>query len=220
MKCLKCKKEISKNQISKYGLHAECFSDWFNVAYETDFNSIVTRNFIDKKKRMVLHHIYHYLKRGDKFDVKTLIKIIEKHTGRLSQIERFVQLCLFDALIGNHDRHGRNLALLEEKGRLSLSPFYNNPSYIGVEEEILLGAQLSPRGKIATSHTQEPSMQDYVKQFIDLGYHEICRNFYNSIDMVKISILIKESPVSDQRKKALMRLINERYKELENEIKI
>jgi serine/threonine protein kinase HipA of HipAB toxin-antitoxin module len=53
-------------------------------------------------------------------------------------------MCLFDALVGNHDRHGRNIALIETRKGHILSPFYDNPSYIGIEDHNLLLAEHNP----------------------------------------------------------------------------
>jgi len=186
--------------------------------YLIDFhgrNAFVSKNFINKNKIMALHHIYHYFQKDELFDVETLIKIIEKQTGQVSEVERFVKLCLFDALIGNHDRHGRNLAFIEEaKGHTVLSPFYDNPTYIGVEEEMLLGAQHDPKGKIATRLTNEPTMKDYATEFIETGHRIPVEEFMNGIDLDKLGIIVSESFISPKRKTALMKIIYERTMEL------
>ena len=183
-----------------------------------DLITFVTKNFISRNKRMTLHHIYHYFKENDSFDAQTLIKIIEDQTGRISEVERFVELCLFDALIGNHDRHGRNLAFIEEKGTLFLSPFYDNPTYIGIEDTCLLNAQHNPKGKIATSQTPEPSIKDYVIEFKLLGFEDLCLDFYKRICLSDIFNFIKRSFISEKRQNAFTCIIDNRYWELKNEI--
>ena len=180
--------------------------------------TFVTKNFIAQTRKVNLHHIYHYLNKKDKYDVQTLLDIIEKQTGKLSEMEKFVKICLFDALIGNHDRHGRNLAFIEKKGQLLLSPFYDNPSYIGIEENALLGAQLSPRGKIATSKTNEPVMKDYIKEFIEIGYEETVKCFTKNVKINNVLKFIDESYISKKRKAAFTKLVLARYEELKHEI--
>lgn len=191
--------------------------------YLIDFHgkrTFVSKNFINKNKMMALHHIYHYFEKGELFDVNTLVKIIEKQTGQISEVERFIRLCLFDALIGNHDRHGRNLAFLEEaNGQTVLSPFYDNPTYIGVEDEMLLGAQHNPKGKIATTKTNEPTMKDYVAEFIENGHKTLVQEFMDGIDLEKLRQIVSESFISQKRKAALMKIIYERTMELKNALK-
>lgn len=191
--------------------------------YLIDFHgkrTFVSKNFINKNKMMALHHIYHYFEKGELFDVNTLVKIIEKQTGQISEVERFIRLCLFDALIGNHDRHGRNLAFLEEaNGQTVLSPFYDNPTYIGVEDEMLLGAQHNPKGKIATTKTNEPTMKNYVAEFIETGHKTLVEEFMEDIYLEKLGQIVSESFISEKRKAALMKIIYERTMELKNALK-
>jgi soluble cytochrome b562 len=179
-----------------------------------DQKTFASRVFINKHKKMILHHIYHYLREEDDFSVQSLIRIIEEHTGRLSEVEKFIDITLFDALIGNHDRHGRNLAFLEEKGKLILSPCYDNPSYIGIESDFLLGAHHSPRGKIATTTTDEPTMKDYAQEFLDMGFEEAVHDFFKRVNIDNIKQLVAKGLVSEARKAALMRIILARLEEL------
>ena len=145
------------NQIAQcLGLNIPNF---YFMKFEDHHETFVTRNFMQDHSQSNLVHIYHYLQKDEEFNFENLLRIIEKTTGRLADIERFLELCLFDSLTGNNDRHGRNLAFIQTKKGLQLSPFYDNPSYLGTEEEGLLGAQIEPAGAIATSETREPKME-------------------------------------------------------------
>ncbi len=128
-------------------------------------------------------------------------------------------MCLFDALIGNHDRHGRNIALIETKKGFILAPFYDNPSYIGVEHHSLLLAQHNPRGKIATSLTIEPTLRDYVQDFNDLGYGSIVLSFLSKIQKTDFRTLIQKSFLSERRRIAFLTLIKSRQEEFEDAIR-
>src|SRR6185437_10532152 len=89
--------------------------------------TFVSRNFVSKKRAENLVHIYRYLpKEEDSYNCEKIIDIIEKETKRPSDVRRFIEVCLFDALIGNHDRHGRNLGILETSAEKRLAPFYDN----------------------------------------------------------------------------------------------
>ena len=154
------------------------------------------------------------------WNCKTLIKVIGKTTGQITEMESFIKICLFDALIGNSDRHGRNLGVINQKKKYALAPLYDNSSNIGIETKALLGAKLEPKGFIATSTTEEPSMSDYVIEFKKLEYEDVCEQFLQLIDKNKLEIksLIENSFLSPNRKQALRNLMNRRYKELRDNV--
>ena len=121
-------------------------------------------------------------------------------------------------MIGNHDRHGRNLGLIREANGTSLAPFYDNPCYLAMEIPELLGAYHEPRGAIATIETKEPIMKDYVKEWFRLGYKEEVINFAKRINLQTIESLVASSFLSKERKEAILRLIQRRYMEIINAI--
>ncbi len=178
----------------------------------------VTKNFIRPNTPTDLQHIYHFRSNTD-HSCEGLIRTITEKTKRPYDIEIFIKTILFDALIGNHDRHGRNLALVTTSGDTSLSPIYDNVSYLSLEKGNMLKADFNPAGKISTQTTYEPSMCDYVKELKRLGYKENIEQFYSKAGFSKIAKLIQESFCSELMKEALKRLINKRYMELENELR-
>ncbi|MBY0272333.1 MAG: HipA domain-containing protein [Alphaproteobacteria bacterium] len=177
-------------------------------------DSFISYNFMQNYKDSNLEHIWHFLTKNDQFTLETLLKIIEKQTGRLSEIRKFIKICLFDALIGNHDRHGRNLGLISTVNGYVLAPSYDNPSYFAMAE--FLAASHSPKCAIATSFTQEPMMEDYVKEFIRLGYGEEIQKFKASVDYETLNALIKSSFISEDRKNAFLNFIKRQYQEMDN----
>jgi len=204
------------NQIADtLGIHIPSF---YFVLLEEKIPTFVCENFMSNQKQHNLVHLYHYLEKTDHFDCETLIRVIEEKTAKIENIDRFVELCLYDALIGNHDRHGRNLAFIQTPRGITLSPFYDNPSYLGVEEEYLLNAQHEPRGRIATLDTNNPKMEDYVKEFVRMGFTAHIKKFFSSIKIHTINELVEKSFLSEKRKDAILRLINSRYEALKREI--
>lgn len=203
------------NQIAKY-LKIEVPPFYF-ILFEETVETFVSRNFMQDYLGNLIH-IYTFLEKDEDFNCETLIKIISEKTGRLIEIERFVELCLFDALIGNHDRHGRNLALVQTKRGLALSPIYDNPCYLGVEIDSLLGAHHEPAGMIGTSITNEPTMKDYAQEFIRLGHKDVVIKFRNKVEQDAISKLIAGAFISEKRKTAIQTLIKRRFEELNNVI--
>jgi hypothetical protein len=189
---------------------------FYFIKFENSLESFVSENFMDPFSPADLTHIYHFLKEGEEFSFEAILNILKNHTGRFEDIERFVELCLFDALIGNHDRHGRNLAIVRKAKGCFLSPFYDNPAYLGMEGEELLSAIHEPKGKIAVKNNHEPSIGDYYKEAERLGHLEIARAFIKKIDLRKIQMIVDNAFILPKRKKAIFSLIERRFAEVKN----
>ncbi len=179
--------------------------------------AFVSKNFMHARKtHSTLIHIYRYLKEGaENYNVETLANTIYRETNSSKDITNFFKVLLFDALIGNHDRHGSNLAVVETaKGRF-LAPIYDNPSCLGLESGSMLKAHFSPKGKIWTKNSKEPAMIEYLDEIKRLGAIETAKRFYKTLPIDRIEQTINEAVcLSEPMKKALLTLINERYLEL------
>jgi 6-pyruvoyl-tetrahydropterin synthase len=174
--------------------------------------TFVVDNFMEKHTPGNLIHIYHFI--GEQpFAIHTILNIIKEKVGRLEAMKQFAFLCLFDALIGNHDRHGRNMGLIETKKGFELAPFYDNTSYLGIEDQSLLLAHHNPRGKISASDNAEPTMQHYVIAFCQMGFKNWVDEFLRKIDQINILELVRTSFLSEKRKKGFSNLIERRLQE-------
>jgi hypothetical protein len=192
--------------------------DHYLILFQNKMNCFVTKNFMEHRVGSDLVHIYRYLECPGDYDCEHLLDIIEKEIGRYEAVVSFIEICLFDALVGNNDRHGQNLALIRNASATSLAPFYDNPCYLALEIPGLLGAYHEPRGAIATSETKDPVMKDYVKEWFRLGFKEEVVNFAKRIDINRIKNLIDSSFICNKRKDAIFRLIQRRYEEICNAI--
>ncbi|MGD0664712.1 MAG: HipA domain-containing protein [Rhabdochlamydiaceae bacterium] len=189
--------------------------DFFLIRFQGTIETFVCENFMQNHTSSNLIHIYHFLEPSpDNFNCEVLLSTIANKTQRIEEIERFIELTLFDALIGNHDRHGRNLALIESTNGFQLSPFYDNPSYLGIETELLLSAHHEPRGQIYTAQSKEPKIRDYVKEWERLGQIATVNKFRERIDINSLMKIIDASYISFNRKLSIKRLIERRYLEL------
>ena len=187
---------------------------YYLVRYPEDQFCFVTKNFMSQLPNSSLVHIYHYLQNRTEHNCEKLVSIIGEKTGRRTEQERFVYLTLADSLIGNHDRHGRNLGFIQSPRGLHLAPFYDNPSFVGLDNHLMLGADLQPRGSIFTKETDEPKMKDYVLEWNRLGYGNVVENFRKAFSLEKLTHIVQASFLSEKRQKALLRLISKRSEEL------
>ncbi len=189
--------------------------------YLIDFNgriTFVTRNFMQDYSG-TLNHIYRYIQPGDShYNCEVIANMIIEKTGRLADVVKFVETCLFDALIGNNDRHGRNIGIIETSSTKKVAPMYDNPSCIGTEEEFFLKSDINPSGCIWTKDSKHPKAIDYITEFCRLGYESIVHQFSKRIitKSSKIIDLTKNATLSPLRKKALIALIQKRVQEFEN----
>lgn len=189
---------------------------WFGLIDFYTERTFVTRNFVSEEKDAAnLVHIYHYLKER-RYDCENLLDIIATETNRFRDQEIFIYMCLFDSLIGNHDRHGRNLGFLYTSRGANLAPIYDNPSMLGTETGSILKAFFEPRGRIYTNATEEPLMADYVIEFVRLGQRPSVERFSKKIKIKSLDKIIQQSTCTILMKEALIEIINRRYQELKH----
>ncbi len=314
MKCFKCRKPIKKE--SFYGLHANCFKDWFNLPSLLEFSNLdlkksdiypandsriletkdsfyhgeyrkysaklnsdryilkvqeqkypdlpvieyvcnriasilklnipkhylirytveeennlkknpnqglvtfVTRDFTQDYIG-TLDHIYKFLPKGSKYhNCEDIIKVIYEQTKKITDVENFVEVCLFDAFIGNGDRHGRNLGIITTSKDKKFAPMYDNPSLFGTIDDEMLSAHFSPSGAVWTSVSKEPKLLDYIKEFKKLKFEKICMKFTKKV-IKQFPLIIEEigtSEISERRKKAFIVFLKERLTDFKKSI--
>ena len=172
--------------------------------------TFVTRNFTQDYKGGTLHHIYKFLPKGKQhYNCKNIIHVLFQET-KPADVARFIEIVLFDSLIGNNDRHGRNLGIIESAKRKRLAPMYDNPSYFGTEINALIDFDFNISGCIRTSLSKEPKLLDYIQEFQSLGFEKICFKFLNKIlkQSQKIIESVESSEISNRRKKAFIKFLN------------
>ena len=188
-------------------------ADHFYINFHSEL-VFVTKVFIKKGGATANLDPIHKYRADDKHDCETLAKTIEETTKRPYDVEVFYNSILFDALVGNNDRHGGNLAFIVTPSKTVLSPIYDNVSYLGLCSGGILNADIHPTGRIATLETKEPSMNDYVKELKRLGQSDLVHAFVNKLKIQKIEELIENSYCTALMKAAMKRLILKRNKEL------
>ena len=172
-----------------------------------DRKVFVTKNFMQNQKG-TLNHIYKYLPEGkSNYTCKNIIDVLLEQTNNLKSSETFVDLCLFDSFIGNNDRHGRNLGIIDFGKGKKLAPLYDNPSYLGIAKEDLLKYSFNISGCIRTSLTEKPKVKDYMQEFNELGFNKVCLKFVDKIinQMRVFEKNINASEISEKRKQAFIR---------------
>jgi hypothetical protein len=180
--------------------------------------TFVTRNFMQDYIGTLIH-IYSYLPKGDdNYNCEELIKAILAQTARLNEVSKFIGICLFDTLIGNNDRHGRNLGIIDTGTTKKLSPMYDNPSFIGIQDDFLLESDTNPSGCIWTKSSRYPKPKEYIDEFQRLGYESIVEEFRYKIIAKSTDIisLVEKIDLGQKRKNSFLKLIKKRIKDFED----
>ena len=189
-----------------------------NKKSTTGSMTFVVRNFMQDYKGGTLHHIYKFLPKGAKnYNCKNIIDVLFQNT-KPADVVRFIEITLFDSLIGNHDRHGSNLGIIESARQKRLAPLYDNPSYFGIEGDDMIGADLNPHGSIWTSLSKEPKLLDYMKEFQSLKFEKICLKFFKKVtrQFSKIIERVESSEISEKRKRAFAKFLYKQLKTIES----
>lgn len=176
--------------------------------------TFVSRNFMQDYKGGTLHHIYKFLPKGEKsYNCKNIIHVLFQETTP-ADVAKFIEIALFDSLIGNHDRHGRNLGIIENSWHKKLAPLYDNPSYFGIEIDALIDFDFNISGCIQTSSSKEPKLLDYIQEFQSFGFEKICLKFLQKILKQSQQIIeaVESSEISSRRKKAFIKFLNKQLK--------
>lgn len=189
------------------------------IEFEKGELAFVSKNFMDQQTAHAnLNAIYHYVDAGPKnYTVENISQAIFREARSAPDVFMFFRILLFDALIGNHDRHGRNLSLIETAQQKRLSPIYDNPSYLGLESGALLKANFTVHGKIGTKKSDEPQILDYAVEIERLGAGSVVEDFVSTtkIDKIKETIL-KTTSLSENMRQALYKMVVEQYKKLKD----
>ena len=180
--------------------------------------TFVTYNFMQNYPKSTLNHIYKFLPNGaENHNCFRLIEVIKDQTSQLADVIKFIKICLFDALIGNNDRHGRNLGIIETKNGKRLAPMYDNPSYFGIEDETMLEADLNPSCSIWTSFSKQPKFLDYMKEFKKMGFQKVCiefkKKFLNQFQHIEQEV--NTTLISKKRKKAFFKFLLKKVEDCE-----
>lgn len=208
-------------------------------------------NIVDQSEKILIEGVYCINLVYDSFDVEKLmdIKTGDKYSlqmikcalDQLNLFAEFLPILVFDFLIGNTDRHQSNWALILNKGKLSISPLYDNSSslcayvkeervsqYLGADYRMwnsLVDSKSRSILRIGSQEERRPTHLEMLKYLHDNFYSET-KNIVAKIktyvtEQSIYDILCKYDEVlSEDRKKLIqnyllskIQLLKEVYKE-------
>ena len=161
-------------------------------------------------------------------DIMKMLMVNKKSTNVPETVERFWDMFIVDALIGNFDRHGGNWGFIKLNNNYRIAPVYDNGSclYPRVNTDSIINEILSSEEELSkriykfpTSHIKLDGFKSSYYEVINSLKYEECNNalirIFPRIDFTKIDKLIEEIEcINDVRKKFYKIMLRARFEKI------
>lgn len=165
---------------------------------------------------------------GEIEDITAMLRENMKSTNVEETIDRFWDMFIVDALIGNFDRHGGNWGFIKRNNQYRIAPVYDNGSslYPKLNTDEKLEAVLSSEEEIdqriykfPTSHIKVKNRKSSYFEVISSLQFEACndalKRIVPRIDFNQINTLIDEvEGISEVRKRFYKVMLQQRYEKI------
>ena len=199
-------------------------------------NVVVMKNFLEPEDALVAFNgvgesslerdkeLYQYTYE----DITAILTENMKSTNVTETIERFWDMFIVDALIGNFDRHGGNWGFIKRDNKYRIAPVYDNGSSmypkLNTDEKIaeVLASQEEIDKRIyqfPTSHIKVKNRKSSYFEVINSLQFEACnealKRIVPRIDLERINRIIDEiEEISELRKQFYKTMLQQRYEKI------
>ena len=199
-------------------------------------NVVVMKNFLEPEDALVAFNgvgesslerdkeLYQYTYE----DITAMLTENMKSTNVTETIERFWDVFIVDALIGNFDRHGGNWGFIKRDNKYRIAPVYDNGSSLypklNTDEKIaeVLASQEEIDKRIyqfPTSHIKVKNRKSSYFEVISSLQFEACnkalKRIVPRIDLERINRIIDEiEEISELRKQFYKTMLQQRYEKI------
>ena len=199
-------------------------------------NVVVMKNFLEPEDALVAFNgvgesslerdkeLYQYTYE----DITAMLTENMKSTNVSETIERFWDMFIVDALIGNFDRHGGNWGFIKRDNKYRIAPVYDNGSSLypklNTDEKIaeVLASQEEIDKRIyqfPTSHIKVKNRKSSYFEVISNLQFEACnealKRIVPRIDLERINRIIDEiEEISELRKQFYKTMLQQRYEKI------
>ena len=199
-------------------------------------NVVVMKNFLEAEDALVAFNgvgesslerdkeLYQYTYE----DITAMLMENMKSTNVAETIERFWDMFIVDALIGNFDRHGGNWGFIKRDNKYRIAPVYDNGSSLypklNTDEKIaeVLASQEEIDKRIyqfPTSHIKVKNKKSSYFEVISSLQFEACndalKRIVPRIDLERINRIIDEiEGISELRKQFYKTMLQQRYEKI------
>ena len=199
-------------------------------------NVVVMKNFLEPEDALVAFNgvgesslerdkeLYQYTYE----DITAMLTENMKSTNVTETIERFWDMFIVDALIGNFDRHGGNWGFIKRDNKCRIAPVYDNGSSLypklNTDEKIaeVLASQEEIDKRIyqfPTSHIKVKNRKSSYFEVVSSLQFEACndalKRIVPRIDLERINKIIDEiEEISELRKQFYKTMLQQRYEKI------
>ena len=139
-------------------------------------------------------------------------KIREVSSSPDEDVASFVRMIVFDSVVGNNDRHSKNIGFLSTSAGLRLSPFYDNCSYVALMNKIDTKLNVVIRGVVGAGSESEPTLKDYVECLECLGFGGLLAEISSGVDLSGALAVIKAGKMRGWRKEWFSQHVDKQLK--------
>ena len=164
----------------------------------------------------------------DYVDIIRMLRENIKLTNVPETIERFWDMFIIDAFLGNFDRHGSNWGFIRKDDQYQIAPVFDNGSclfpQLNTDEKLkaVLLSEKEMNKRVFTFPTSQVKLNgrksSYFEVINSLQFEECNRaleRIMGRIDWQKINVLIDETPfISEKRREFYRRILAARYEKI------
>lgn len=199
-------------------------------------NVVVMKNFLEPEDALIAFNgvgesslerdkeLYQYTYE----DITAMLRENVKSTNVEETVDRFWDMFIVDALIGNFDRHGGNWGFIKRDNKYRIAPVYDNGSslYPKLNSDEKIAAVLASEEEIdqriykfPTSHIKVKNRKSSYFEVISSRQFEACnealKRIVPRIDLNRINVVIDETEgISDLRKQFYKFMLQQRYEKI------
>lgn len=199
-------------------------------------NVVVMKNFLEQDDTFVAFNgvgesslerdkeLYQYTYE----DITAMLQENMKSTNVAETIERFWDMFIVDALIGNFDRHGGNWGFIKRNNQYRIAPVYDNGSslYPKLNTDEKLAEVLASEEEIdqriykfPTSHIKVKNRKSSYFEVISSRQFEACnealKRIVPRVDLARINAIIDDiEGISELRKKFYKVMLQQRFEKI------
>ncbi|RYZ93384.1 MAG: HipA domain-containing protein [Proteobacteria bacterium] len=187
----------------------------FGKSMDSNQKVFVQQWFTTEKRHFI--HLYRFLDPILPYSMEVVNTAIKATSSRPNEDSlAFAKMIIFDCIIGNTDRHARNIGFIQIDNSTRLSPVYDNIS--GILPDAKYNIKFSFKSKIVTQTSESPNVRDCIQEVKRLWpdqYKSIVELTKTKADDIRQAVL--NSDLRTNQKNTLVEQLKNVIEEMDHE---